>query len=721
LVPPTTSLQPAPVRRWHAAIIVGLVISLAIGAAAFGWWFARESPAHQGPIVLISVDGLSGADMATYGASPGRTPAMDALASDGVVFERAYTHSPQILPAHVSLLTGQFPPAHGVRHDVGFVLPLEARTLAELLRSRGFATGGAVSSLLLRRETGIDQGFGFFDADIPEASADQPRAVARGARDTFDAAARWMGLQSGQRYFLLLQIPRADADAVIGDAVAWLKQRRLYDGATVVLVGSRGDTGNGLSLDEATLRVPLIVKQPDREGAGARIAPPVQHADVLPTILDLVRAPLPSGIPGRSLRPVLDDPTEPVPARLVFGESLVAHYVLGGRPTMAVSNERHRLVRDDGEPDTGETLVPIDPPGPRVPGADNPDATPLRAALAGMLKGTRVVAPTRAQRTDRKLIALLGYLDGPRSMPTGDLAVEPAAQATAVEALHRAARLVGADRLDDAIRALQPVASAQPSLALVQYQLAALLARGGRLGEAAVAFRRAEAAAPEHAEFATAVAETLRRAGRLGDARKQVEIAVMRAEAGTAIDRADAHEVAARIALAQKDAEAAARHALLAYEADQARPVPAFVTGRLAASDSRFEDAVAAFSGAVQALVPGGPRLAELHQSYGDALVRLDRYADAEAQFRLEVSAFPDTPAAYVSLATLYRATTRDADIDGVVAQLLEAVPTPDGYATAIRLWTVLGNRARATALRAEALRRFPVETRALRERAPRR
>ena len=114
--------------------------------------------------MLIAVDGLSGSEMAAYGAKPGRTPAMDALAADSVVFERAYTHSAQILPAHTSMLTGQIPPAHGVRHDVGFALSPDARTLAELLRSRGFVAGAAVSSYLLREDTGIGQGFGFFDA-----------------------------------------------------------------------------------------------------------------------------------------------------------------------------------------------------------------------------------------------------------------------------------------------------------------------------------------------------------------------------------------------------------------------------------------------------------------------------------------------------------------------------------------------------------------------------
>ena len=88
-------------------------------AAAAGWWFARESPAHQGPIVLITVDSLPAATLPVYGAPRTDTPAIDLLASDSVVFERAYAQSPQTLPAHASLLSGQLPPQHGVRDDVG--------------------------------------------------------------------------------------------------------------------------------------------------------------------------------------------------------------------------------------------------------------------------------------------------------------------------------------------------------------------------------------------------------------------------------------------------------------------------------------------------------------------------------------------------------------------------------------------------------------------------
>jgi hypothetical protein len=88
------------IRKWQAAIIIALFFVAVAGSAAVGWWYARESPAHQGPILLISIDGLPAAELASYGAARTDTPAIDALASESIVFDRAYTHSPQTHPSH---------------------------------------------------------------------------------------------------------------------------------------------------------------------------------------------------------------------------------------------------------------------------------------------------------------------------------------------------------------------------------------------------------------------------------------------------------------------------------------------------------------------------------------------------------------------------------------------------------------------------------------------
>ena len=342
-------------RRWVAGLIIALFFVAVAGSAAIGWWYARESPPHQGPILLVSMDGVPATDLSAYGAQRSDTPALDALANESVVFERAYTHSPQSLPAHASLLTGRLPLDHGVRDDAGFSLASDTSTLAELLRNRGFATGGAVSSFLLQARTGIGQGFSFFDDEMPSGSSEEIAAVERTGSQTIDVAERWMARQGGQRFFLFVQVPGQDADAAVMRLTGALKQRGLYDNATILVVGDRGDVGSGLTLDDRALRVPFIVKQPDGQGSRRRILSPVQNVDVLPTILDLVRAPVPAGLPGRSLRAVLDDTDAVLPASPIYSESLAAYFRFGGDPVYALTGEHFRFVRG-----TGEDLVPLE-------------------------------------------------------------------------------------------------------------------------------------------------------------------------------------------------------------------------------------------------------------------------------------------------------------------------------------------------------------------------
>jgi tetratricopeptide (TPR) repeat protein len=165
--------------------------------------------------------------------------------------------------------------------------------------------------------------------------------------------------------------------------------------------------------------------------------------------------------------------------------------------------------------------------------------------------------------------------------------------------------------------------------------------------------------------------------------------------------------MAARVALADKDPESAARHAEAAHTADATLPVPQFVRGRVLYDEGRYEEAAAQFKDAEAMLREHSGTMADLHLYYGESLARLDRYPDAEGQFRDELQAYPRNIQAYTSLAMLYRASNRDADVEDVLNEMVAATPTPEGYAVAAKLWTILGERSRAEALRSDARARF--------------
>ncbi len=98
-----------------------------------------------------------GHDNAT-GFPQAETPFLRQLASEGVCFDHAISTAPWTLPAHASLFTGKRPD----ELTTSWTEPLDDRftTLAEVLRARGYATGGFVANCrFCGSETGIDQGY----------------------------------------------------------------------------------------------------------------------------------------------------------------------------------------------------------------------------------------------------------------------------------------------------------------------------------------------------------------------------------------------------------------------------------------------------------------------------------------------------------------------------------------------------------------------------------
>src|SRR3954467_14806550 len=153
------------------ALLIVLVLAAIIAIPLWTGTFRRRAPSPaDGPVILISIDTLRADHLPIYGYTRIRTPNIDALAAEGTVFEQAWSHAPQTLPAHTSILSGQLPFETGVRDNVGFTVKPGQRLLPQMLRDRGFTTAGVVSSYVLRKDSGIAQGFDFFDGEMPPGS-----------------------------------------------------------------------------------------------------------------------------------------------------------------------------------------------------------------------------------------------------------------------------------------------------------------------------------------------------------------------------------------------------------------------------------------------------------------------------------------------------------------------------------------------------------------------
>lgn len=668
----------------HTAILA-LVTVCGCLAAFGGWRFARASAPVNGPIILISVDGLRADRLPAYGYRDGRTPSLDALAAGATVFERAYTHVPQTLPAHASILTGRLPFETGVRDVAGYTLPASVRTIAEILRDRGYATGGIVSSYVLRRETGIERGFSFFDDELPKPDTAQPFAwLTRKAAASEDVAEHWLDSAGTSRLFLFLHLAGPDgatrsaapgaatdaydtavseADASIGKLVQYLKAHQLYDRSTILVVadhgeglGDGGEQGHGVLVSESALRVPLIVKAPAGDGMPGRVAAPVQQIDIVPTILDLAKAPGSGGLRGRSLASaVKGGAVAPTP---LYAESMFGAYRFGWAPLTSVIDAQYQLILDGNE----THLYDLSTPEPRadVAGAVPDRLETLRRALAAFTDGAQASNPAPVTAADRERFEVLGYVGEP-GLRVPDTAPRSSSVAGVgfVERYRRAVDLGQTDRWRDAVALYHVLTAEQPGLADVWLHLARLEARNERHEEALDGFRQVLALEPADGIGQLGAAWSLLRLRKIDEA-DELARGMLADDTAAALQKAEAHELRARIALTRRDDDLARSEAEAAEGADPGRPVRAFVAGRLAFDAGRDAEAVAAFETALAAATKTGRApLADLRVFAAEALVRVERKDDAEHLLQAELDAFPANARARSAQDALHRSAAR--------------------------------------------------------------
>ena len=145
------------VRKSAGIVLIFLVIAV-VGITLYLTETLGSSPT---PVILISIDTLRADHVGTYGYGRDTTPNLDALASGGVVFERAFAQSPNTAISHATMLTGLRPIVHGCAPDLKLVS--KVRTIAEYFKEKGYVTGGFTThGAWLTRKMGFAQGFDEF-------------------------------------------------------------------------------------------------------------------------------------------------------------------------------------------------------------------------------------------------------------------------------------------------------------------------------------------------------------------------------------------------------------------------------------------------------------------------------------------------------------------------------------------------------------------------------
>ncbi len=350
-------------------------------------------------VVLITVDTLRADHLSSYGHSRVLTPSFDRLASGGQLFKNAIAQSTTTTPSHASLLTSLYVQDHSVYSNFE-ALGSKATTIAEILRDNGYSTFGVVNMRHLNPEIGnLSQGINNFirSADVSRATDSIDRFFdwidSIGERPFF----AWLHLadvhtpykppapydqfyyddderdprkKSLTRIFPLLPTHMSDhpffkewlrgitdlkwvmaqyqgavtyVDDELGRFMAELRKRGLLERTAMVVTSDHGENLGEhdmyfvhTGLYEQTVRVPLLTYFPGGGRQGVQVNEVVELVDVMPTLLEYLEIPVPTGIRGRSLWPLIRG--ELVPTKV----ALIEH---AGKNQVALRSRRYKYIK----------------------------------------------------------------------------------------------------------------------------------------------------------------------------------------------------------------------------------------------------------------------------------------------------------------------------------------------------------------------------------------
>jgi arylsulfatase A-like enzyme/Flp pilus assembly protein TadD len=328
--------------------LIGLSVLLTLCAVSSAT--TKPSPPD---IFLVTIDTLRADHVHCYGYANVTTPALDALATDGVRFTQAFTPSPITNTSHASILTGLLPSSHGV---TDFAVPLSTAhpTLAELLKAQGYRTAAFIGAVIVDSNNlapGFDRGFDFYD-NFPEHPSTKSRwgRVERRGMVVSGRAEDWLNKHPAGPHFMWIHLydPHdpyeppppysqiykdhlydgeiAYADSALAHFIAYIKKTGKYGNSVILVVGDHGEglgehheDTHGIFLYDSTTHVPLIVKLPGEHSAGSVITAQVRTLDIMPTLLELAGVPAPQKSDGASLKPYFENKAEA--GRPAFGET----------------------------------------------------------------------------------------------------------------------------------------------------------------------------------------------------------------------------------------------------------------------------------------------------------------------------------------------------------------------------------------------------------------
>ncbi len=321
-------------------------------------------------VLLITIDTLRTDRLSCYDKKHVNTPNIDSLSEKGILFTKAFAHTPLTLPSHANILLGSTPLYHGVHDNISFNIKEEFLTLAEHLKEKGYSTGAFVGASPLDSRFGLDQGFDVYDDNFLPVGAPKLTSGERKGEIVVNNALKWLEGQQGL-WFLWIHLfdphysyepPEpfltqykdkpydgevAYVDLILGKLFQYIQVNRLFEKTTVIFtsdhgesLGEHGEPTHGTYAYNSTLWIPLIIATPGIKSN--KVYQFVSHIDIFPTVCEALGIEAPSSLQGVSLMPLMRG--EKKPQRLLYFESLQPYYNFGWAPLRGYINGKEKFI-----------------------------------------------------------------------------------------------------------------------------------------------------------------------------------------------------------------------------------------------------------------------------------------------------------------------------------------------------------------------------------------
>ncbi len=505
-------------------------------------------------IIFFTIDTLRADHLECYGYDRVKTPNINQLASEGILFEHNIAQAPLTLPSHSSIFTGTHPLYHGIRDNGGFYLEENHVTLAEALKSKGYSTGAFVGAFVLDSRWGLDQGFDYYydNFDLTKYKTVSLDSVQRRGDEVLAEAFKWLEKNSHDKFFAWIHLydphtpynpPEpyktqykgmrfglydgeiAYVDLLMGDFRRFMEEKNLMEKTLIIFTSDHGESlgehkenAHGFFIYDSDIRVPLIVRFPEKKLQGNIVSSQVRSIDIMPTILNMLGEESPESVQGKSMLPLILG-KQGGEALSAYSETYWPRYHYGWSELKSLRKGQYKFI-DAPKPELYDIL--------EDPGELN-NLVNMKAALGQEMKtelkalidrysaeGIEEAVPKKIDNDSLVKLQALGYIGSFRasSKQKGEKLADPKDRIELYNEIKVSQFLVAEGKIDQATKKVKDVLNKDPYVLEARYLLGNIYSKQKKYDEAVEEYKKALEADPDYYEAIFGIALAYKKAGK---------------------------------------------------------------------------------------------------------------------------------------------------------------------------------------------------------------